>query len=81
MPLIVFQCEECKFRMKHVMSTAVRGSYSTYCPACLKTANFKFLREGDPIKDWYTNLSKEEKLKRAKYLIKAQLGNPPDNVA
>ena len=88
MPLIVFECEVCKFLMKHVMSNAVRGAYSTFCPGCAKTSRFNFLREGDPVEDWYTNIPLEEREQRAKSIFNPKSGKeePPseeaeDNVA
>ena len=70
MHLVVFECEFCKFLMKHVMSNTVRGAYSTHCPGCSKTTRFNFLREGDPIKDWYSNILIAERKRREKTVFK-----------
>jgi hypothetical protein len=58
MTLYVFKCQECAFLIKHSLDKPIGDVYIYNCPKCKKSNKFKFLRENDPVKDWYANILK-----------------------
>jgi len=56
MPLFVFECQSCHFLIKHSLDKNIGDIYLYNCPKCKTNNRFKFLREMDPVKDWYTNI-------------------------
>lgn len=58
MTLYVFKCQECTYLIKHSLDKPIGDVYVYNCPKCKKSSKFKFLREMDPVKDWYANILK-----------------------
>lgn len=56
MPLYVYECEVCKWVIKHVTTSAPFDKYSSQCPTCNQVKVFNFVRAGNKEQDWFSNI-------------------------
>ena len=65
-PLQVYECEKCKYLLKHLADRRFSAKYNYTCPSCKEMSSFVFLRENDPVKDWLSNQIRMKKQARRK---------------
>lgn len=75
MPLFVFECQECGFLIKHSLDKSIGDVYLYDCPKCKKSNKFKFLREMDPVKDWYSNIIRNKRRRAGDTLYNKKQGS------
>ncbi len=58
MPLFIFECENCNHWIKKTLDQNPGKKIQQECPKCTDNQNFKLIREGDPQRDWFSNVLK-----------------------
>ncbi|PIQ97808.1 MAG: hypothetical protein COV67_02275 [Nitrospinae bacterium CG11_big_fil_rev_8_21_14_0_20_56_8] len=64
MALFIFECEKCRHLIKHSLQHNIGKIYIFECPKCKDNNRFKFVREGNPDFDWYSNVVKIKNARR-----------------
>ena len=58
MPLFIFECDNCSHWIKKILDQRPGKNIHHECPKCTNNNKFKLIREGDPQRDWFSNVLK-----------------------
>jgi hypothetical protein len=64
MPLFIYECQQCRFKLSHLVEQSFGPLYIYDCPCCKKNNKFNFLREANPLKDRLAELIIKNKRRR-----------------